>query len=77
MSDCCSIVDIFQLLHLRCQSLHGDRSEIVMASLFSLLAAFPFETPDIWPKWQHRFEHCVASGFQKKSPSQHIALLFR
>ena len=42
----------------------------------SPMAAFPFETPDVWPKWRCRFEqYRVASGLSKESQERQVSTL--
>ena len=37
-------------------------------ALLSVPAAFPFDTPDNWPKWKHCFQQChLASGLLRES----------
>ena len=39
-------------------------------------AAFPFDTPDVWPKWRRRFEqYRVASGLSKESEERQVSTL--
>ena len=39
-------------------------------------AAFPFEIPDVWPKWRRRFEqYQVASGLSKESEECQVSTL--
>ncbi len=42
----------------------------------SVLAAFPFDTPDHWPKWKHHFEqYHIASGLLKESEEHQVNTL--
>jgi len=39
-------------------------------------AAFPFDNPDIWPKWKRRFEqYRVASGLSKEAEDRRVSTL--
>ena len=39
-------------------------------------AAFPFNTPDLWPKWKHHFEHYrVASRLSKEAEERQVNTL--
>ena len=39
-------------------------------------AAFPFDTPDLWPKWKRRFEqYRVASGLSKEAEERQVSTL--
>lgn len=42
----------------------------------SVPAAFPFDTPDHWPKWKRRFEqYRLASGLSKESEERQVNTL--
>ena len=42
----------------------------------SVPAAFPFDTPDHWPKWKRHFEqYRVASGLSKESEERQVNTL--
>ena len=37
-------------------------------------AAFPFDTPDLWPKWKRRFkQYRVASGLSKEAEERQVS----
>ena len=45
-------------------------------ALLSILAAFPFDTPDYWPKWKHRFQqYHLASGLLWESEEREVNIL--
>ena len=42
----------------------------------SVPAAIPFDTPDHWPKWKHRFQrYCLASGLSRESEERKVSTL--
>ena len=79
-----SVVRMRFLIYIRIiacqyQSYMVSESGTVAASYNALLnppAAFPFETPDVWPKWRRRFEqYRVASGLSKESQERQVSTL--
>ena len=45
-------------------------------AFLSVPAAFPFDTPDYWPKWKHCFEqYRLASGLLKESEERQVNTL--
>ena len=45
-------------------------------SLLSVPAAFPFDTPDDWPKWKCRFQqYHLASGLSQESEERQVNTL--
>ena len=45
-------------------------------ALLSVPAAFPFDTPDHWLKWKHRFQqYCLASRLLQESEEHQVNTL--
>ena len=45
-------------------------------SSLSVLAAFPFDTPDHWPKWKRRFhQYHLVSGLSRESEERQVNTL--
>ena len=45
-------------------------------SLLSVPAAFPFDTPDHWPKWKHHFQqYQLAPGLSRESEERQVNTL--